>query len=78
MNSLLYMQHEVALMYAVVKMEQQNTTGEEGVEIVQNIPFEDEALGNGQYTSKIYLQRYLQFFFVIILLSCDSVLLANL
>ena len=63
------MQYEVALMYTIAKMEQQNTTGEEGVEIVQNIPFEDEALGKGQYTSKIYhLQRYLFIFFFIIVL----------
>ncbi|XP_073113337.1 uncharacterized protein [Elaeis guineensis] len=47
-------EYEVALMYTIMKMEQLNTTSKEGVEILQNIPFEDELLGKGQYTSKIY------------------------
>ncbi|XP_008792139.2 phosphatidylinositol transfer protein 1-like [Phoenix dactylifera] len=47
-------EYEVAMMYTIMKMEQLNTTSKEGVEIVQNIPFEDELLGKGQYTSKIY------------------------
>lgn len=52
------MQYQVAQMYMVMKMQQQNTTGTEGVEIIENRPFEDDQFGNGQYTSKIYrLQR---------------------
>lgn len=54
------MQYEVALMFTIIKMEQQNTSSKEGVEILENVPFEDEVLGKGQYTSKVYhLQRYL-------------------
>lgn len=42
-----------------MKMEQQNTNGKEGVEVLQQIPFEDEKLGKGQFTSKAYhLQRF--------------------
>jgi hypothetical protein len=41
-----------------MKMEQQNTNSKEGVEVLQQVPFEDEKLGKGQYTSKNYhLQR---------------------
>ncbi|KAG1339138.1 hypothetical protein COCNU_04G014440 [Cocos nucifera] len=47
-------EYEVALMYTIMKMEHLNTTSKEGVEILQNIPFEDALLGKGQYTSKIY------------------------
>lgn len=39
-------------------MQQQSTNGTEGVEVVENRPFEDDELGKGQYTLKIYrLQR---------------------
>lgn len=56
----LYMQYEIALMYTIVKMEQQNTSSKEGVETLQNAPFEDEVLGQGYYTSKVYhLQRFI-------------------
>jgi hypothetical protein len=42
-----------------MKMEQQNTSGKEGVEVLQQVPFEDEKLGEGQFTSKVYhLQRF--------------------
>lgn len=42
-----------------MKMEQQNTNGKEGVEVLQQAPFEDEELGEGQLTSKVYhLQRF--------------------
>uniref|UniRef100_A0A0D3FH45 Phosphatidylinositol transfer protein N-terminal domain-containing protein n=1 Tax=Oryza barthii TaxID=65489 RepID=A0A0D3FH45_9ORYZ len=37
-----------------MKMEQQNTNSKEGVEVLQQVPFEDEKLGKGQYTSKNY------------------------
>ncbi|WOL01925.1 phosphatidylinositol transfer protein 1-like [Canna indica] len=47
-------EYEIACMYTVLKMEQQNTTSKEGVETVESKPFEDEHLGKGQYTSKVY------------------------
>ncbi|ONK62431.1 uncharacterized protein A4U43_C07F3790 [Asparagus officinalis] len=47
-------EYEIALMYTVIKMEQQNTSSKEGVEILQSAPFEDEVLGQGYYTSKVY------------------------
>lgn len=54
------MQYRVAHMFVVMKMSQQHTTGEEGIEVVENRPFEDNALGKGRYTKKNYrLQRYL-------------------
>lgn len=74
------MQYHVAHMFVVMKMSQQHTTGEEGIEVVENRPFEDNTLGKGQYTNKIYrLQRYLywrrMFNFVsmklLLLLSCE-------
>ncbi|GLT81850.1 hypothetical protein SLE2022_002800 [Rubroshorea leprosula] len=47
-------EYQIAQMYMVMKMQRQNTTGSEGVEILENRPFEDDAYGKGQYTSKIY------------------------
>ncbi|XP_022883107.1 phosphatidylinositol transfer protein 1-like isoform X3 [Olea europaea var. sylvestris] len=47
-------EYQVAQMYMVMKMQQQNTTGSEGVEVLENRPFEDDEFGKGQYTSKIY------------------------
>nr|GMD73529.1 phosphatidylinositol transfer protein 2-like [Ipomoea batatas] len=41
-------------MYIVMKMLQQNSTGNEGVEILENKSFDDDEYGQGQYTSKIY------------------------
>jgi hypothetical protein len=42
-----------------MKMEKQNTNSKEGVEVLQQVPFEDEKLGKGQFTSKVYhLQRF--------------------
>ncbi|CAD6210722.1 unnamed protein product [Miscanthus lutarioriparius] len=53
-------EYEIGLSYTIVKMEQQNTNSKEGVEVLQQVPFEDEKLGKGQFTSKIYhLQRAL-------------------
>lgn len=52
------LQYHVAQMYMVMKMQQKNTTGTEGVEVLENRPFEDNEFGKGQYTFKIYrLQR---------------------
>lgn len=51
-------QYRIAQMYMVTKMQQQQTGGGEGVEVLINRPFENEEYGRGQYTSKIYhLQR---------------------
>uniref|UniRef100_A0A0E0KCA6 Phosphatidylinositol transfer protein N-terminal domain-containing protein n=1 Tax=Oryza punctata TaxID=4537 RepID=A0A0E0KCA6_ORYPU len=47
-------EYEIGLSYTIMKMEQQNTNSKEGVEVLQQVPFEDEKLGNGQYTSKDY------------------------
>ncbi|XP_010253533.1 PREDICTED: phosphatidylinositol transfer protein 1-like isoform X2 [Nelumbo nucifera] len=47
-------EYQIAQMYMVMKMQQQNTTSNEGVEVLENRPFEDEVLGKGQYTSKFY------------------------
>lgn len=45
-------------MYMVNKMQQQSTTDTEGVDILENRPFDDDEFGKGQYTSKVYrLQR---------------------
>lgn len=52
------MQYQIAQMYMVMKMQQQNTAGREGVEVLENRSFEDDVFGKGQYTSKVYyLQR---------------------
>ncbi|XP_047971689.1 phosphatidylinositol transfer protein 2-like isoform X1 [Salvia hispanica] len=45
---------QVAQMYMVMKMQQQNTNSTEGVEVLENRPFEDDEFGKGQYTLKIY------------------------
>ncbi|MCD7472459.1 hypothetical protein HAX54_013696 [Datura stramonium] len=47
-------EYEIAQMYMVMKMQQQSTSGNEGVEVLQNRPFNDAEFGEGQYTSKIY------------------------
>lgn len=52
------LQYRIAQMYMVTKMQEQQTSGSEGVEVLVNEPFENEQFGKGQYTSKIYhLQR---------------------
>ncbi|XP_024026364.1 phosphatidylinositol transfer protein 2 [Morus notabilis] len=47
-------EYQIAQMYMVTKMQQQNTTGKEGVEVMVNRFFEDDEFGKGQYTSKLY------------------------
>ncbi|GMN24585.1 hypothetical protein TIFTF001_000625 [Ficus carica] len=47
-------EYQIAQMYMVMKMQQQNTTGREGVEVLENRSFEDDEFGKGQYTSKVY------------------------
>ncbi|ONL96862.1 Phosphatidylinositol transfer protein expressed [Zea mays] len=54
-------EYEIGLSYTIMKMEQQNTNSKEGVEVLQQAPFhEDAKLGKGHFTSKVYhLQRAL-------------------
>ncbi|KAJ0021473.1 hypothetical protein Pint_32232 [Pistacia integerrima] len=47
-------QYHIAQMYMVMKMQQQNSNGDEGVEVLENRPFENDVYGRGQFTSKIY------------------------
>nr|XP_011461341.1 PREDICTED: phosphatidylinositol transfer protein 2-like isoform X2 [Fragaria vesca subsp. vesca] len=47
-------EYQVAQAYMVTKMQQQNTNSTEGVEVLENKSFEDDVLGKGQYTSKVY------------------------
>ncbi|KAK6926837.1 Phosphatidylinositol transfer protein, partial [Dillenia turbinata] len=50
-------EYRVAQRFMVAKMQQKHTKGNEGVEVLENRPFEDETFGKGQYTSKIYRLR---------------------
>jgi len=63
------LQYEIGLSYTIMKMEQENTNSKEGVEVLQQVPFEDEKLGKGQLTSKVY---HLQRFVFILILSSTS------
>ncbi|KAF5447111.1 hypothetical protein F2P56_032683 [Juglans regia] len=47
-------EYGIAQMYMVTKMQQKNTTGTEGVELLESRPFEDDVYGQGRYTSKVY------------------------
>uniref|UniRef100_A0A5B7BFM4 Putative phosphatidylinositol transfer protein 1-like isoform X1 n=1 Tax=Davidia involucrata TaxID=16924 RepID=A0A5B7BFM4_DAVIN len=47
-------EYQIAQMYMVMKMQQQSTTSTEGVEVLENRPFQDDVFGMGQYTSKVY------------------------
>uniref|UniRef100_A0A0D6R8P8 Phosphatidylinositol transfer protein N-terminal domain-containing protein n=1 Tax=Araucaria cunninghamii TaxID=56994 RepID=A0A0D6R8P8_ARACU len=47
-------EYQIAQMHMVMKMQQQNTTGDEGVEILESKPFQDDEYGRGQYTFKVY------------------------
>ncbi|GAB2275062.1 hypothetical protein Dimus_009831 [Dionaea muscipula] len=47
-------EYETAQKYMVVELQEQYTTSTEGVEILENRPFEDNHFGKGHYTSKIY------------------------
>ncbi|KAL3518335.1 hypothetical protein ACH5RR_020924 [Cinchona calisaya] len=47
-------EYQIAQMYMTMKMQQENTTGNEGVEVLENRPFEDDEFGKGQYTLKLY------------------------
>jgi len=47
-------EYQIGQMYMVMKLQQQSTTGDEGVEVLENRPFEDDEFGRGQYTYKVY------------------------
>ncbi|CAI0545398.1 unnamed protein product [Linum tenue] len=47
-------EYQVAQMYMVMRMQQQNTNGSEGVEVLENRPVVDDQMGKSQYTSKLY------------------------
>ncbi|KAJ2628658.1 hypothetical protein GGF44_004436 [Coemansia sp. RSA 1694] len=46
-------EYRIAQLYAVAKMSMNETGGGEGVEVIQNEPYDNEK-GKGQYTRKIY------------------------
>ena len=47
-------QFQVGQLYSVAQASKNETGGGEGVEVIKNEPFEDEKMGKGQYTHKIY------------------------
>lgn len=47
-------EYQIAQMYMVMKMQQENTSSTEGVEVKVSKPFEDNVFGKGHYTSKVY------------------------
>ena len=47
-------QFQVGQLYSVAEASKNETGGGEGVEIITNEPFENEEMGKGQYTHKIY------------------------
>ncbi|XP_044480014.1 phosphatidylinositol transfer protein 1-like isoform X3 [Mangifera indica] len=47
-------EYQIAQAYMVMKMQQQNSNGDEGVEVLENRPFENDLYGRGQFTSKVY------------------------
>nr|KAJ0222133.1 hypothetical protein LSAT_V11C200059530 [Lactuca sativa] len=47
-------EYQVAQMYMVTKMQQQNTNNTEGVDVLESRNFEDGLFGKGRYTSKVY------------------------
>lgn len=47
-------EYEIAQMYMILKMQQETTTNTEGVDVLENKPFEDNFFGKGHYTSKVY------------------------
>ncbi|KAF6150556.1 hypothetical protein GIB67_030357 [Kingdonia uniflora] len=47
-------EYQIAQMYMVTKMQEESTTTSEGVEVLKNRAFENDVLGKGRYTSKVY------------------------
>ena len=50
----MHTQYQVGQLYSVAQASKNETGGGEGVEVLTNEPFENEELGKGQYTHKIY------------------------
>mmetsp|Transcript_6853 Transcript_6853/g.10016 ORF Transcript_6853/g.10016 Transcript_6853/m.10016 type:complete len:275 (+) Transcript_6853:70-894(+) len=44
----------IGQLYAIAEMSEEQSSADEGVEILKNEPFENKTLGKGQYTHKIY------------------------
>jgi hypothetical protein len=47
-------EYQVAQLYTVSEMSKQESSGDSGVEVLANEPYEDSEFGSGQYTHKIY------------------------
>lgn len=47
-------EYQIGQLFSVAKTSNQETHGDAGVEILVNEPFENEEMGKGQYTHKIY------------------------
>ena len=47
-------QYHIGQLYSTAEASKNETGGGEGVEILVNEPFENEELGKGQYTHKVY------------------------
>ena len=55
----IHTQYQIGQLYSVAEASKNETGGGEGVEVVTNEPFENEKMGKGQFTHKIYhLARY--------------------
>lgn len=55
-------EYQAAQSFMVMKMQQESSTSVEGVEVLENRPFENEELGKGQYTRKVRMvHQYLQY-----------------
>ncbi|KCV67516.1 hypothetical protein H696_06035 [Fonticula alba] len=46
--------YDIAQLFCVAEMSKEETSGDAGVEILKNEPYDDPVLGKGQYTQKIY------------------------
>lgn len=56
--SLFALQYKIGQLYMISKHSHEQSDRGEGVEVVQNEPFEDPHHGNGQFTEKrVYLNR---------------------
>ena len=59
LNNCAHTQYQIGQLYSVAEASKNETGGGEGVEVLKNEPFEDEKMGKGQFTHKIYhLARY--------------------
>jgi hypothetical protein len=46
-------EYQAAQTFMVMRMQQESSTSEEGVQVLENRPFENAELGRGQYTRKV-------------------------